>query len=61
MPLKKGSSRKVISENIAEMIRSGHPRAQAIAAAMHSAGKGYGQRNRKRKHQMPKKDSRGFY
>lgn len=33
MPLKAGSSKATISHNIAEMIRSGHPRAQAIAAA----------------------------
>jgi len=38
MPLKKGKSRNVISSNIAEMIRSGHPRNQAIAAAMDTAG-----------------------
>lgn len=39
MPLKKGKSRKVIGENIAEMERSGHPRAQSIAAALSSARK----------------------
>ena len=38
-PLKKGSSQETISSNIAEMIRAGHPRNQAIAAAMSSAGK----------------------
>jgi len=36
-PLHKGRSKKVISENIAEMVKSGHPRDQAIAAAMQSA------------------------
>lgn len=39
MPLKKGRSKKVISQNIREMMRSGHPQKQAIAAAMHMAGK----------------------
>ena len=34
MPLKKGKSPKVVSSNIREMIRAGHPRDQAIAAAM---------------------------
>lgn len=39
MPLKSGSSKKTISKNIAEMIKSGHPKAQAIAAAYSNAGK----------------------
>jgi hypothetical protein len=38
-PLKKGSSQKVVSKNISEMVHSGHPQKQAIAAAMKSAGK----------------------
>jgi hypothetical protein len=33
MPLHKGKSDKVRSENISEMIRAGHPKNQAIAAA----------------------------
>ena len=59
MPLKKGSSQAVISTNISEMIKSGHPKDQAIAAAMRSAGrkkstvksrkKGYGLHRPKRK------------
>jgi hypothetical protein len=37
MPLKHGKSRAVISENIAEMIRAGHPRDQAVAASLRQA------------------------
>jgi len=39
MPLKKGTSRKVISKNIKEMVHSGHPRNQAVAAALDEARK----------------------
>lgn len=38
MPLTKGKSEATKSRNIAEMIGSGHPREQAIAAAMRIAG-----------------------
>jgi hypothetical protein len=37
MPLKKGKSRKVIGKNIHEMEESGHPKNQAIAAALNEA------------------------
>ena len=39
MPLKKGSSKKVISSNIAELIRSGRKPSQAAAIAYDKAGK----------------------
>jgi hypothetical protein len=39
MPLKKGKTQKVISNNIAEMIKAGHPRDQSIAAALNVARK----------------------
>lgn len=39
MPLSKGKSKKVISENISEMIHSGHPKDQAIAASLNEARK----------------------
>ncbi len=40
MPLKKGTGKKTIGKNISEMIKSGHPKDQAVAASMRSAGKG---------------------
>jgi len=39
MPLKKGSSKKTIQENIQELIRAGYPPAQAAAIAHREAGK----------------------
>ncbi|CEG60953.1 hypothetical protein [Legionella micdadei] len=39
MPLLKGKSKKIISENIKEMIDAGHPRNQAIAASLNQARK----------------------
>ena len=49
MPLKKGTSKEVVSENIAEMIRGGHPKNQAVAAALDNAKTGKKRQKSKRK------------
>jgi len=37
MPLVKGKSKQTISHNVKEMIQSGHPKRQAVAAALNTA------------------------
>jgi len=50
MPLKKGTSRKTFEENVREMIRSGHPQKQALAAAYRQQRKSKRRRKGTRKH-----------
>lgn len=39
MPLKRGRSKRAVSGNIRLLMREGYPQKQAIAIAMHKAGK----------------------
>jgi hypothetical protein len=48
VPLKAGSSQATVSENISEMVRSGHPQKQAVAAALSQARRGKGKRHKRK-------------
>jgi len=39
MPLSKGTSKETIGRNVKEMEQSGHPKKQAVAAALNQARK----------------------
>ena len=48
MPLRKGKSKKVISQNIATEVRAGKPKRQAIAIAYSKAGLANKKRKRRK-------------
>jgi hypothetical protein len=48
MPIKRGKSKSVISQNISELVHSGRPQKQAIAIALDTARKS-GAKIRKKK------------
>jgi len=48
-PLKKGKSKKIIGSNIAELIKSGRKKDQAVAIAMSEAGISKPKTKKKRK------------
>lgn len=49
MPLRKGTSRKTVSKNISEMVRSGYPKKVAVAASLNKARKSGATIHKKRK------------
>ncbi|MBP7074072.1 MAG: hypothetical protein KBA81_01650 [Rhabdochlamydiaceae bacterium] len=48
MPLKKGKSDEIVSENIRELMHAGHPQKQAIAIALKTAGKSRKKKSKKK-------------
>ena len=50
MPLRSGTSRETLSENIAEMRRAGHPEDQSVAAAFRKRRETKGRRGGKARH-----------
>lgn len=55
MPLKKGRSKKVISENIKELMETGRPQKQAIAISLEQARKAGAKIPKKKKTTVRKK------
>ena len=58
MPLKQGSSQETISANIAEMVQSGRPHKQAVAAALDTARRSKRKRSKAKATRRKKTKSR---
>lgn len=54
MPLFKGSSKEIISQNISELRHSGYPEDQAVAIAYSKAGKSRKKSKKGKKHASQK-------
>ena len=54
MPLKKGTSQKIVSSNIGELVGSGRPKKQSIAIALDAARKSGARIPKKRKGALSK-------
>jgi hypothetical protein len=50
MPLKEGRDDKTVSGNIGEMVSSGYPKDQAVAASMRKAGRSKKRKSRRGGH-----------
>jgi hypothetical protein len=46
MPLKKSASKKAVKENIKEMVKSGYPQKQAVAASLDNQRKMKGKKKK---------------
>lgn len=60
MPLSKGTSQETVSNNIREMVNSGHKQDQAVAAALHEKDKSAKDANNSMTEQYSGKEARNL-